>query len=58
MSDFAHIIHEEVIQNFCKNPEREKGNHYFVKYNAGNLICKKCGRFAKVGYMRKGGDNT
>ena len=27
------------------------GNHYFMPYNASNLICMKCGRFAKVGYL-------
>lgn len=26
-------------------------NHYFVKYNDGNMICSKCGRFAKVGRL-------
>lgn len=52
MRDLARKIHEEVVLNFRKNSECENGNHYFVKYNAGNLICKKCGRFAKVGYLR------
>ena len=52
MSDLARKMREEILQNFCQNPECKNGNHYFVKYNAGNLICKKCGRFAKVGYLR------
>lgn len=29
------------------------GNHYFMPYNTSNLICMKCGRFAKIGYLRK-----
>lgn len=30
----------------CKN-----NNHWFVPYNEGNMICMKCGRFAKVGRL-------
>ncbi len=37
--------------------ECANGNHYFIPYNTGNLICKKCGRFAKVGYLRKAAQN-
>ena len=35
----------------------ENGNHWFIPYNKGNVICKKCGRFAKVGYMYKEKEN-
>lgn len=33
--------------------ECANGNHYFIRYNDSNLICKKCGRFAKVGYLQR-----
>lgn len=33
--------------------ECDNGNHYFIRYNDSNLICKKCGRFAKIGYLQK-----
>lgn len=40
---------------FSKEP-CTNNNHYFVKYDDGNVICSKCGRFAKIGrlYMKEG----
>ena len=32
----------------CKN-----NNHWFVPYNASNMICMRCGRFAKVGHLER-----
>lgn len=32
--------------------ECANGNHYFIRYNDSNLICEKCGRFAKIGYLQ------
>ena len=36
----------EFTKEECKN-----NNHWFVPYNEGNMICMKCGRFAKIGRM-------
>lgn len=33
--------------------ECSNGNHYFIRYNDSNFICKKCGRFTKVGFLQK-----
>ena len=45
------------IRNYWKElgykPECPNGNHYFTRYNDTNLICKKCGRLAKIGYMQQ-----
>ena len=53
------ISAEDFIKAFggVQNNECEIGKHHFVRYNAGNYICEKCGRFAKIGYM-KGGENN
>ena len=33
-------------------------DHYFVKYDNGNMICSRCGRFAKIGRLSmKEGEN-
>lgn len=50
-------------RNLFNTVECSNGNHYFIRYNDSNLICKRCGRFAKVGYLQKevknnGTDNT
>lgn len=37
--------------------ECANGNHYFIRYNNSILICKKCGRFAKIGYLQKEAEN-
>lgn len=29
----------------------KNSEHWFVPYNKGNMICLRCGRFAKVGQM-------
>lgn len=42
------IYREILYAKECSN-----GNHYFVKYNDSNLICKGCGRFSKIGYLQK-----
>lgn len=39
----------EFTKEECKN-----NNHWFVPYNEGNMICMKCGRFAKIGYLQNG----
>lgn len=49
----------ELYRDIFNTVECANGNHYFIRYNDSNLICKKCGRFAKIGYlqnadMRKG----
>lgn len=44
---------KELFRQIRSTVECANGNHYFIPYNTGNLICKKCGRFAKVGYLRK-----
>ena len=36
----------EFTKDECRN-----NDHWFVPYNEGNMICKKCGRFAKIGRM-------
>ena len=46
-------LKEAFYKEECKN-----GNHYFIYYNEGNLICKKCGRFAKAGYCYKRGNGN
>lgn len=42
------LFREIFTKNECTN-----GNHYFVRYNDSNFICKKCGRFAKAGCLQK-----
>lgn len=53
------ISAEDFINAFSGvlNNECENGNHHFVRYNAGNYICEKCRRFAKIGYMKGGVNN-
>lgn len=41
-------IQPQFTKDECKN-----NNHYFVRYNEGNMICEKCGRFAKIGFMSR-----
>lgn len=42
-----------IHRNHINSLECDNGNHYFIYYNDSNLICKKCERFAKVGYLQK-----
>lgn len=42
----------ELYQDIFNTVECANGNHYFIRYNDSNLICKKCGRFAKIGYLQ------
>lgn len=48
-------INDEILK-YWKCSECENGNHRFIRYNDSTLICKKCGRFAKMGYLKKEGD--
>lgn len=40
------------LRDIFNTVECANGNHYFIRYNDSNLICKKCGRFAKIGYLK------
>lgn len=42
----------ELYRDIFNTVECANGNHYFIRYNDSNLICKKCGRFAKIGYLQ------
>lgn len=42
----------KLYRDICNKVECANGNHYFIRYNGSNLICKKCGRFAKIGYLQ------
>lgn len=41
----------DLYREIFTNTECANGNHYFIRYNDSNIVCKKCGRFAKVGYL-------
>ena len=41
----------KLYRDIFNTVECDNGNHYFIRYNDSNLICKKCGRFAKIGYL-------
>ena len=43
----------KLYQDIFNTVECNNGNHYFIRYNDSNLICKKCGRFAKIGCLQK-----
>ena len=45
----------KMYRDIFNTVECANGNHYFIYYNYSNLICKKCGRFAKVGTMKMKG---
>lgn len=41
----------EIDKEIRRKQECANGNHDFIRINDGNVKCKKCGRFAKVGYL-------
>ena len=42
------FVKPQFTKEECKNY-----NHWFVPYNASNMICMRCGRFAKVGHLER-----
>ena len=56
MNDIAEMIRKSISERYTGRftpGECENNNHYFVRYNEGNMICMKCGRFAKLGQLRR-----
>lgn len=41
----------ELYRDIFNRVECDIGNHYFIRYNESTLICKRCGRFAMIGYL-------
>lgn len=41
----------KLYRDIFNTVECDNGNHCFIRYNDSNLICKKCGRFSKIGYL-------
>lgn len=48
----------ELYRDIFNTVECANGNHYFIRYNDNNLICKKCGRFAheQTKYLKRKGE--
>lgn len=56
-NDYNRLI-DHIRDEVLSKPPCENGKHWFVPYNEGNMICEKCGRFAKVGRLyRNPNDN-
>ncbi len=53
MIDSTGIFKPIEIFKECKN----YSDHDFVPYKVGTVRCKKCGKFAKVGYLTPRGGN-
>ena len=47
-------MNNNLYRDIFSTVECANGNHYYIRYNDSNLICKKCGRFAKTGYLQNG----
>lgn len=45
----------KLYRDIFNTVECDNGNHDFIYFNDSNLICKKCGRFAKVGQLKMKG---